>query len=512
MNVSEYIINKLELLGVKHVFCVTGGGSMYLNEALRNSNIKTIFCHHEQAATMAAIGYSKLIGAPGVVMVTSGCASTNTITGLLDAYQDDVQLIVISGDSWLEDISSKGYGVQGSNIKDIVSSITGSFLQIDTNINYIINEMLSNIKYPLWINIPVNYQNKNIVSYEYFKNELLNAINASSKPLLVLGHKVKKEIKLIKNFIDKYNIPFCTSFHATDILNNHSNNIGRIGIKGNSIVNKCLEKSDLIICLGTRMNRTMIGYDGLPKHLYKILINDSIESNNKKEFNLIIPTNNFDILNYILDKKQIDYSNWLLECYSYKKLYEYKSSRSYLDYYEFIDLLSENLPDNAVVITDAGTAFLCTPTSLKLKDTQRYITSGQGDMGFTLPAAIGSAIAEDRPIIAITGDGSFQFNLQELQTIKQYNLNIKIFVINNNGYLTIRNTQSRYFNGNYFGTDKDNNISFPSIYDLSIIYNMNYQELNYYNCIHGFDWNILNNKNKSLIEVICLQNQKFGDY
>ena len=149
MTVSEYIINKLKSLDIKHVFCVTGGGSMYLNEALRNSNIKTIFCHHEQAATMAAIGYSKLIGTPGVVMVTSGCASTNTITGLLDAYQDDVPLIIISGDSWLEDISNKGYGVQGSNIKDIVSSITGSFIQIDTNIDYIIDNKLSFYNTPL---------------------------------------------------------------------------------------------------------------------------------------------------------------------------------------------------------------------------------------------------------------------------------------------------------------------------------------------------------------------------
>lgn len=554
MRVSDYIANFIYRQGVKEVFMVTGGGMMFLSDGVFcHPKLKAVFNHHEQAAAMAAASYAKYNNNLGVAIVTTGCGGTNTITGLLGAWQDSVACMLISGQcKRKETIRNSGlalrqFGVQEADIIGLVGPITKYAVMVNKpeEIAFHLEKALYLAKSgrpgPVWLDIPLDVQGALINKKEFFHfrdkdltrdykdnptNQELNKfqryLNNAVRPVIICGQGVRlsKAIPEFKRFIEKYNIPVVVSHLGIDILpSSHPLYIGRIGNKGDRAGNFALQNSDLVISLGSRLSVSSTGheYNTFAREARIVVIDiDPVEhKKNTVKIDLFI---NSDIRNFLRHLKNIslsDTSMWVNKCREWKKswpvyLPEYKDDKKGINLYCFINQLSKKLKKKAVVVSDAGSAFYATAQGILLKQGQRHITSGaQAEMGYTLPAAIGVCFANDRKeTIGITGDGSFQMNLQELQTIVHYKLPVKIFIWNNNGYLSIRSTQSKFFNGRLIGTDKSCGISFPKVKNIAWAYGIKYYYVSRSNKLGGVISCVLNEKGPVICEVICQKDQE----
>lgn len=542
VKVADYIAKFLESRGVSHVFMVTGGGAMFLNDGMAKSKaIKGVFNHHEQACAMAAVGYSKFNNKIAVVMPTTGCGGTNTITGLLDAWQDSNKVVFISGNVNRREtthglkIPLRKFGVQEANIVDIVKPITKYAVMItDPNtIAYHLEKAFHLCETgrpgPVWIDVPMDVQGSYINEEELVhftedtKEEVIDCsafeqyLKSANRPIVVAGYGIhlsgaKEEFI---RFIEKHNLPVAFTYLAIDFLpSDHPLYVGRLGTKGDRAGNFAVQNSDLVISIGSSLSVSVTGfrYDTFAREA-KVLVVDIDKHEHKKNTVKIDAEINTDVKNFLQQVNATDYTtdqSWVDKCIGWRNKWpvfveQYNDTTDGINIYYFIEKLSEKNKADAVVISDAGSAYYATSQTLKVTDQQRYITSGaQADMGFSLPAAIGAAIASNRKnIVAITGDGSFQMNIQELQTIVSSKLPIKIFVLNNGGYLSIRNTMDKFFESRYYGTDEQSGLSFPEIEKIAYAYGMPYHKLR-----TGFDLDtklsdILNVDGCALVEVIC---------
>lgn len=529
IRVVDYVMNFLYERGVRHAFTLTGGGAMFINDALCLSKINPVFCHHEQACAMAAVGYTKSSDRVGVVMPTTGCGGTNTITGILDAWQDSEKLFVVSGNVNSHECSSqiehnsnlRKYGVQEADIISIVKPITKYAINLTNpqDIHKVLYEAwdacTSGRPGPVWIDIPMDIQSKvldlnnltphnNIekqLNYDLDIQELIKEIGKSSRPLALIGNGVKlcgKGKEIIDTLILN-KIPFVTTYLTADICD--STNpfyVGRLGTKGDRAGNFAVQNADLLLCLGTSLPTSVTGhrYDLWSLGSKKILIDiqDPPEVLIKNRIN-IDRYFNADVSGLTGLQVNLDTDDWLRHTFKWKNMWwgEFDSLKDTSDsgrvnIYDFIMKLSDVSDDDAIVVSDAGSAYYTTSQSFRFKKNQKYVTSGaQADMGFSLPSAIGASIANPgRRVYAITGDGSLQLNIQELQTIKQMNLPITICVLNNNGYLSIRNTIDKFFESRYIGTGPETGLTFPSNKKIADAYGIEFVEVDRY---------ILNNEN-----------------
>jgi acetolactate synthase-1/2/3 large subunit len=542
VRVADYIAQFLKSKNINHVFMVTGGGAMFLNDGIaKSTNIKGIFSHHEQACAMAAVGYSKVNNQIAVVMPTTGCGSTNTITGLLDAWQDSNKVIFISGNvnkketTYCSDIPLRKFGVQEANIIEIVKSITKYSIMItDPNtIAYHLEKAFylceSGRPGPVWIDVPLDIQGsyintgelehytpekEEISSLDY--NILEQYLKESKRPIIVAGYGIhlanaKKEFI---EFIKKYNIPVTFTYLGIDFLpSDHPLYVGRLGTKGDRAGNFAIQNSDLVISLGSSLSVSVTGfrYETFAREAKKIVIDIDENEHKKNTINIdyLIKADVKDFLKNCNIKYKTDQS-WIDKCISWRNKWPvfneaYKDTTKGINIYYFLNELSKKNKPDAIIISDAGSAYYTTSQALQIKQQQRYITSGaQADMGFTIPAAIGAAIASNSEnIIGITGDGSFQMNIQELQTIVNYNLPIKIFVLNNGGYLSIRNTMDKFFESRYYGTDTKSGLTFPEIEKIAYAYGLPYYKLETSDDLDNKLKEILSLEGYALIEVIC---------
>lgn len=542
VKVADYISNFLEKKGIRHVFMVTGGGAMFLNDGLAKSkSIKGIFNHHEQACAMAAVGYSKFNNEISVVMPTTGCGGTNTITGLLDAWQDSNKVVFISGNVNKKEtthglnIPLRKFGVQEANIVDIVKPITKyAFMVTDPNtIAYHLEKAFylceSERPGPVWLDVPMDIQGsfieeENLIHFSQETPEqsidcsiFEKYLKEAKRPIVIAGYGI--HLSGAKNefirFIEKYNLPVAFTYLAIDFLpSNHPLYVGRLGTKGDRAGNFAVQNSDLVISIGSSLGVSVTGfrYETFAREA-KIIVVDIDKHEHKKNTIKIDAEINADVKYFLGEVQNIDYKtdqSWIDKCISWRNKWpvfkdEYKDTSNGINIYNFVEKLSEKNKIDAITISDAGSAYYATSQCLKITDKQRYITSGaQADMGFSLPAAIGAAIASERKnIIAITGDGSFQMNIQELQTIVNFNLPVKIFVLNNGGYLSIRNTMDKFFESRYYGTDKNSGLSFPEIEKIAYAYNIPYYKLATSEDLDDKLEKILNYDGYVLVEVIC---------
>lgn len=539
IRVADYITKFLENKGIKHAFMVTGGGAMFLNDGMaKSTKIKGIFHHHEQACAMAAVGYSKINNEIAVVMPTTGCGGTNTITGLLDAWQDSNKVVFISGNVNKKEtthesrIPLRKFGVQEANIVEIISSITKySVMVTDPNmIAYHLEKAFYLCEEgrpgPVWIDVPLDIQGSFInedelehfipqtelnsdIDYTIFKQYL----KESKRPIIVAGYGIQlsNTRQQFINFVEKYNIPVVFTYLSIDLLpSDHPLYVGRLGTKGDRAGNFAIQNSDLVISLGSSLSVSVTGfrYETFAREAKKIAVDIDINEHKKGTIHIdhIINTD----LNIFFKTCNVEYASnqeWIDKCIGWRNkwsifLDEYKNISKGINIYRFLEELSKYNKPDSITISDAGSAYYTTSQSLQIKQQQRYITSGaQADMGFTLPASIGAAVASrSKNIIGITGDGSFQMNIQELQTIVHYNLPIKIFILNNGGYLSIRNTMDKFFNGRYYGTDSASGLTFPSSEKIAWAYG-----IPYYLMKDNLDdlEAILNLDGPVIIEVIC---------
>jgi acetolactate synthase-1/2/3 large subunit len=543
IRVADYVVQFLESKGIKHAFTVTGGGAMFLNDAFALSKkIKGIFNHHEQACAMAAVGYSKITNEVAVVVPTTGCGGTNTITGILDAWQDSNKVFVVSGNvnkketTYCSNIPLRKFGVQEANIVEIVKPITKYAIMV-TDPNTIAYELEkayhlceSGRPGPVWIDIPLDVQGSYIdiskLEHFYIPEEskqitdysiLEDYLKKSERPIIIAGYGIQlsNTREEFIHFIEKYNIPVAFTYLGIDFLpSTHPLYVGRLGTKGDRAGNFAVQNSDLVISLGSSLSVSVTGfrYETFAREAKKIVIDIDPNEHSKNTINI---DHKFitDLKYFFKDIRDLNYkcnSTWVDKCISWRNEWPvfndtYTDVSNGINIYYFLEMLSKYNKSDAITVSDAGSAYYTTSQALKIRDKQKYITSGaQADMGFTLPATIGVTVGSDsKNIIGITGDGSFQMNIQELQTIKNFNLPIKIFVLNNGGYLSIRNTMDKFFESRYYGTDVNSGLGLPEVSNIANAYSIPYFKIETKEDVEVKLKDILNSDGYCLVEVIC---------
>jgi len=524
IKVSDYIAQTLAAHGIRDVFLVTGGGAMHLNDAISKCpDLTHICCHHEQACAIAAESYYRLTNRLAAVNVTTGPGGTNAITGVFGAWTDSLGMIVISGQVKWEtlvrstDLPLRQLGDQEIDIIKMVESITKYAVMVTdpTSIRYHLERALYLAQVgrpgPVWLDIPMNVQGAQIdettlVGYDPIEDllpstatdltpicaQILDRLKQSERPVILAGTGIRlgDAHQEFLHLINQWKIPVVTAWNAHDLIgNDHPYYIGRPGTVGDRAGNFTVQNSDLIIVLGCRLNIRQISYNwqNFASYAYKIIVDIDIAELQKPTIRPDLAVH-ADVKDVLLELLSIDntstsliHKSWLAWCKQRQRKYpvtlpEYWHNSTLVNPYCFAEALFKQLPDNAVVVTGNGTACVTTFQAAVIKQGQRlYTNSGCASMGYDLPAAIGACIAsQHQQVICITGDGSIQMNLQELQTIAGYHLPIKIFVLNNQGYHSIRQTQNNYFPENIIGCDLSSGLTFPCLKKLAIAYGISY--------------------------------------
>ena len=524
MRVADYMAKMLQNEGVKELFIVTGGGIMFLTDGIiKNGNIHPVPCLHEQAASMAAIGYAQSHSNISACYVTTGCGGTNAITGVLHAYQDHVPVIYVSGQCNRAEMMSsvpvkvRSIGQQEADIVSIVKSITKYAVTImdEKEAAYEIEKAIFLAKTgnpgPVWIDIPLDIQEANIEEEKvsHFipddsnevpsKNDIdyiVSSIANSKRPIIIAGQGIKlaNANDEFKMFIENNNIPFVGTRLGWDVYPNDSPKcVGLADIRGQRAANFALQNADVVLCLGTRLSLFTTGYNYnlFCRFAKEIIVVDIDNIEHKKGTVRITKEINCDVKLILmeLNKKTIGYGNsaeWMEKCLYWKKHWHYKSNNPNpeenkgISKFDFIYHLNRKLPESVAIVTDAGATTEIPMQSLVFtKSTQRYFGSGtQCEMGYSIPASIGVAMSKRfSQIYCIVGDGSLQMNIQELQTIKTQNIPLKIFVWNNGCYATIRGHQKNIFHENYLGVDSTSGLIFPDLEKIAYAYGYVYLKI-----------------------------------
>jgi len=550
MRVSDYIAKYIKKIGIKHVFLVVGGGAMHLNDAFGQQNIY-ICNHHEQASAIAAEVYARVNDFLGVCNVTTGPGATNAITGIMGAWVDSIPLLCISGQvkksvSLYQNNGYRQIGTQELPIIDVIKPITKYAAPIlnPQDVAYKLEKAIflatNERPGPVWLDIPLDVQGAHIdenklrhftppkeksysanISTEIKKT--IEMLKFAKRPLIIAGYGIRlgKAMQEFYSFIDKSKIPVITSVPAHDLMwESHPLFAGRFGIFGTRAGNFAIQNADLLLILGCRLHVFDTGYDfdHFARYSKKILVEIDKTELKKPYIPIDLPIHT-DVRNFLLGiiKRSIiypSYSSWMKKCKMWRKTYpvclpEYKQTKKYINSYYFIDILSRLLKNNDTIITGNGTAFTCSLQGLKLKKGQRYIYNvGCASMGYDLPAAIGAYFAQPKKrIILLTGDGSIQMNIQELQTIVHHQIPVKIFILNNQGYLAIRITQESFFK-RYYGIDQQTGISFPDIRKIAKAYKIPSVRLHSQKNLSREIDKVLKSKGPYICEVMMPPDQK----
>lgn len=520
MRISDRIAELLVENDVSKVFMVTGGGAMHLNDALsRNENLEIINMHHEQACTMAAEGYARLSNKTACVNVTTGPGGINAINGVFGAWTDSVPIIVISGQVKRETLNYKNsdlrqLGDQENDITGMVKDITKfSYILknpdlVDNVLDYSIKIAKSGRPGPVWIDVPIDiqgatYNNKKQKQIFKFNEEkiklkdkksidlLVDKLKKSKRPAIIAGGGIRasKSYDQFLEFVDNISIPVLTAWGAHDLLeDSHKNYCGRPGTVGDRSGNFIVQNCDLLLVLGSRLNIRQIGYNfnEFSPNSFKAMVDIDNSEMNKRTLNIDLKINT-DLKDFFSAIKpslkqinNIKHDSYLEWCKNLKESYpvfrnEFEKSKL-VNPYNFVNKLFSTLNEKDVVVTSDGTAVVTTFQGAKIKKNQRlFSNSGSASMGYGLPAAIGACISNNRKMtICIEGDGSLQQNIQELATVTYHKLPLKLFVLSNDGYHSIRQTQTNYFPDNIVGCGLESGLYFPDLKLIAKSYNLDY--------------------------------------
>lgn len=550
IRVADYIADFVDKQGTKDVFMLSGGGSIYLDDGVaRNKNLNPIFSRNEATAPMMAEAYARLTQNLGVVYVTSGPGSANAVSGVTEAWVDSAPILIISGQAERNCTTYNAriknlrtFGTQELNIIDVVKSITkyAQMVNDPERIRYHLEKAVcyarSDRPGPVWLDIPLDvqmavvdetklkgYKLRQIKTEKYTDPQIENAVKLlkdAKRPLIIAGQgiRIARAIAEFKELIEYLNVPVIFSRLGQDILPfSHQNNFGHGGTKGSKFTGLIMKQSDLILSLGSRLAVPFAGVnlDAFSKKARVIMVDIDEAELRKNRIDLPINGDVKGVIKKILDKVSgmtlPDYSSWLETCRGYKREYPLvtpENKRNPIDLYYFVSRLDELSGENDIFVSDAGSASFVTGQALKFEKGQREITSGAfASMGLAIPLAIGCSVAKrDAQILAVTGDGSLELNIQELKTVSYYNLNIKLFVINNGGYLSIRNTQDTLCEGRYIGSDQRNEmLDFQKVADA---FDLPYHNILRYEEIDDKISEIIGQEGPAFVEVVCDNNQK----
>ena len=540
MRLADFVIKFLEEKKIDTVFTVSGGGSIFLCDALyKSKKLKYIACHHEQAVAYATESYSRARNKPGAAIVTTGPGGTNCASGVACCWIDSVPAIFISGQVFLnQTIGNSGLrqvGVQEFDIVNMVKSITKYAViirkpnEIKYHLEKAYNICTEGRPGPVWIDIPANIQNakinpKKLINYKpavkIKKSSILDKkikkiaklFLKYNRPMFHIGHgvKISKGQKYIRKIVDKYKIPFSLTWNASDLIeSNHPSYVGKPGAFAERGSNFIIQNCNLYISVGTRLPFMVTGYNSKDFACKAKKVMVDIDENEVKNSKVeLYEKVNCDatyflkiLLKYLPTKIKLSKS-WLEYCKNIRKKYpivleKFKSQKKFVNSYYFIDLLSDILNSRDIIVTDMGLSFVGTHPAFKVKRGQKlYTNSGHAPMGWGLPAAVGACYAsKKRRIICLVGEGGLQMNIQELATIMHNKLPIKIFIYNNGGYLTIKQTQQLGFGSRIMGSNSNSGISFPDYRKIAQSHKIKYMK-------------IVNNKNlKKKINKILIGNK-----
>ncbi|MGL5721664.1 MAG: thiamine pyrophosphate-binding protein [Brevinema sp.] len=513
MNVSEFIFDFFHKKGVDTAFMVAGGHTMFLNDALakKKSQIKTICSLHEQGAAIAADAYGRLMHKPALVMITVGPAGLNALTGIAGAYIDSSPMFIISGQvnsnfaQYQHQTSVRQYGLQSIDLQKTSQASVKYFKTVDSPeriqeyLETAWHEMLSGRPGPVWIEVPLdiqrafvpnNLKNTNLIpNNKEFDIEsipkLLTLLKQSQRPLILTGGGVHiaQANKLFQELILKLKIPVVSSRQGVDVLKRKDPLfLGTIGVNGERAAHFALQNADLLIVLGSRLTAPSTGHtpSDFARNAYKFVVDIDPEEL-KKPWITLDYTVEADLKFFLekllacsFDKK---FDKWLTICQNWKQKYvnvlsEYRTTTN-LHSYHAVEIASKYASDDDIIVSDIGSCYHAVTHAWNTKGSQRILAQGGlSTMGYWC-AGIGASLAKPKSnIIVFTGDGSIQMNVQELAVVSSQKLPLKIFVLNNNGYLLIRTTQKNITGSNFIGESPESGLWMPKSADVAKAYRL----------------------------------------
>ena len=529
MKLSDYVIQSFVDLSVDAAFSVTGGAAMHLNDSAgENVGIRVMYMHNEQSCAMAAEGYARIARKPALVIVTAGPGAINAINGVFGAYTDSIPMIVISGQArkntqkshfGLNDL--RQLGDQEAPILNMVSSITKKTYEITAEMNGTEIAGLITDAYllattgrpgPVWIEIPVDVQALAVNEVGVLPNQkiepvliptitdeslgiLIEQLKAAKRPVLLLGSgvQISNTASRAIALAERFNIPILTAWSHDVIASDHPLFFGRPGTIGTRPGNMILQNSDLLIVLGSRLNIRQISYnyDGFAPKAFTIQV-DVDKNEFQKPFPIIDLQIESDLQNffekiehqYLPSENIEDHSKWITWCAAVNRDYSIKDSgypvkEDSINAYHLIPEIIRNADGNSIFACGDATACIVPFQTASLKrGMNMFSNSGCASMGYDLPAALGAAFADpSRPVICFAGDGSIMMNLQELQTLVASKLNILLVILDNGGYLSIKQTQTNFF-GRFHGSNPESGVTFPDFNRVAEAFNLKTLELN----------------------------------
>lgn len=544
VKVSDIIADYLKQKNIEIVFGIIGSANSHIFDSINKLGYtKIINTHHEQAAVLAMGAYYRASGKLSAAIVTAGGGSTNAVTGVVSNWADSIPGIIISGQENYNYVSTQEslrmYGTQGLNITKMVSEVTKKAIPFDDQMNIqdviedLDKETISGRPGPVWLDVPMNLQAKIVekrdwnfyskpkhkVDVEY----IIDAINQSKRPVIIGGNGIRLSgaKDAFRKFVDYARVPVLLTWSGIDLLDdNNDYYFGRFGLYGQRAANFIVQNADTVIVLGSRLALPQVGYDfsQFARGAKIIVVDiDELEAS-KYPVDKYIKADCADVIYSLIDKTYMLWGykqEWVAYCQVMKNKYplveNYHQDNGYINSYRFITKMSDYLKDNHIVVTDMGTALLSGHQNIKLKPNQTMFTSqGLGEMGYGLPAALGAALAcPNKPVLCMNCDGGMMMNLQELHTIIEHDLPVKIIIFNNDGYLMIKHTQKMLFKGDYVSVNKKTGIGLPDYSKVMPAFGYKYNDLTSWNDFDQAMKDFINEPGPACLEVFMDPEQDF---
>lgn len=526
MRVSDWIMQRLAEEGLRHVFLLPGGGAMHLNDALAcEKRLTPVPCHHEQACGIAAEAYGRT-GHPdnpgfGVALVTTGPGATNIITPVAGAWIDSIPLLVISGGVKRADRLAgrplRQSGVQEVDIIPMVRGITNYAVtledptQVRVQLETALRRMRGGRPGPVWIEVPLDVQAAPIdpdarpappaemdttaVPDIAQLGRILDLVTQAERPLILAGHGVRLAgaADTFRQLYESWQVPVVTTWNAMDLIPyDHPLCVGRPGVVALRGPNFAVQNCDLLIAIGCRLDNIITAYNprNFARAARKVVIDVDAAELAKLDMEITesVQADAAAVLAAWLaadPPPARDRTAWLERCRSWKERYPVNDGKPFppsgsISHYQFVDALSAVIPPDTLIATgSSGLAIEAFYSTFRNKSGQRlFLTSGLGAMGYGLAAAIGACLGNQcQPMLALESDGSLQLNLQDLATLANQKLPVCLFILNNDGYASIRNTQRNYFAGRYLASGPSSGLTMPSLEKLAETYSLGFMRI-----------------------------------
>lgn len=544
VKVSDIIADYLKEKNIETVFGIIGSANSHIFDSISKLGYtKIINTHHEQAAVMAMGAHYRASGKLSAAIVTAGGGVTNAVTGIVSNWADSIPGLIICGQESYnyvtQDSHLRMYGTQGLNIAEMVKDVTKKAIAFTDQDD--IQEVLEDLDFitsvgrpgPCLLDVPFNLQSKMVEKRDWafhltdFKFKSLNtesisqAIKESKRPVILGGNGIRLSgaKNIFNEFVNKNKIPTLLTWSGIDLLESDNENFyGRFGLYGQRCANFVVQNADLIIVLGSRLALPQVGYDFSQFARDAKIIQVDIDELELAKYptHMRIQANCKYVIESLNECDLDGYrEDWMTYCNKLRQDYpwieEAHKDNGYLNSYKFIDRLSNYLKDDHIIVTDMGTALLSGHQAIKLKKDQVMFTSlGLGEMGYGIAGALGAQLAcPNKPVLCLNCDGGIMMNLQELHTVIENDLPIKIIIFNNDGYLMIKHTQKSFFKSDYVSVNKKTGIGLPNFGKLIPAFGYDYYRLDTWDNFNQTIKDFIDNPKAACLEVFMDPEQDF---